>query len=122
MGESRFCGASPDRPGDLSAPANWDAGARPGTGDEVVEEDYLESFARVAREDPVVSRTVGAMEDGMPEGEALRRCIVMLSEHNAALLQHVADALAITPTRHRLPGGRIVRWDAPDDAVPIVNQ
>lgn len=79
-----------------------------------------EHFARLCETDPMVAgctRLIDRKE--LTEPDALKLAITALATQRDALQKLLTDAQKITPIRIRLEGGKVARWDAPDEFVPI---
>lgn len=82
--------------------------------------DYQDKYASLLCTDATVANIVHLIDKGVVEEvEALKMCVVLLASQKQHLMNKLADAEALVPRRHELPDGRVVRWDAPDDCVPV---
>lgn len=80
----------------------------------------LDRFDEIAQTDAMVCALVNSVKAmDLSSTSALKVMVVVLSDRNGDTIKRLAAAEAIKPRRIKLPDGRIARWDAPDDMVPI---
>lgn len=82
--------------------------------------ETIREFDELANRSAVVYSAVAAIRKGGDEGLILRQLVVALWSAWNDAASKLLDLDAIKPRRVDLGEGRIVRWDAPDEAVPVV--
>lgn len=83
-------------------------------------EDYREKYEWLCEHDMTIasiSRLV--KEAGIPEVEAMKMMVAALADQKLAMMKRLVVLEGLAPKRVKLPNGNIMRWDAPDDIVPL---
>lgn len=81
--------------------------------------EFLRLYEEAVQNDPVVQFVPRLIADGTSEIDALKYVVATLVKTKNLLFEQLKEADAIKPMRYMKPDGTIVRWDAPDEFVPL---